>query len=272
MISGRATHSNPNPPARSRPEIPLLQEMNPPGTLPIGATLVEGWQLFLKSITVIILPVWIAGIADELPNLFAGGGLLTGSLGWPVLLITVLTWLVESALFASAIAKLDAFATSTALSYARALRIGMRAIPAVLIGDLLYNLAAWGGLVLFIVPGVILGTTLAFFAYAVVLDHKNIFDALGYSHALAWPHWWRTSVVISVPAIVLFVYDVIAGWADITSAIRQLANGQASSATALTNPWYDFGLMPLLGGVVWCYVLSVCYVQYRRLKERAGSY
>ena len=250
----------------------MIQEAPSSGTLPIRAALDEGWRLFLKSIMVIFLPIWIAGIVDVLPDVFAGGGLLTGSLSWSTLVMTVLTWLVESVLFGCAIAKLDALATRTTLSYARALHIGIRAAPAVLIGDLLYNLAAWGGFVLFIVPGIILGTTLAFFAYAAVLDRKNVFDALGYSHALTWPHWWRTSVVISTPAIVLFVYDVIDGWPDIMSALRQMRGGQTPSTAALVHPWYDFGLMPLLGAVVWCYVLAVCYAQYRRLKTRADNH
>jgi len=250
----------------------VIQKMSSSGTLPIGATLDEGWRLFLKSVPVILLPIWAAGIVDVVPDAFAGGGLLTGSLNWSMLLITLGAWLVESVLYGSAIAKLDAFASETALSYTRALRIGIRAAPAILIGDLLYNLAAWGGFMLFIIPGLILGTTLAFFAYAAVLDRKNILDALGYSHALTWPHWWRTSVVVSAPAIALFVYEVIANWPDIVNALRQFSAGQMPSTTSLMNPWYDLGLMPLLGAIVWCYALAVCYVQYRRLQMRADAH
>ncbi len=240
--------------------------------LPIGDTLTESWRLFLKSIAVIILPLWIAGLMDVLPSIFTGGGLLTGSLSLWMLAVTVAAWLVESILFGSAIAKLHAYATQCELSYVSAIRIGIRVAPALLIGDLLYNLAACGGFILFIVPGIILGTTLAFFAYAAVLDHKRTFNALGYSHKLAWPDWWRTSIVISAPAIVLFIYDVIAGWPDIMSALQTATSGHMPSTTSLMNPWYDLGLMPLLGAVVWCYVLAVCYLQYIQLKKRAGNH
>ncbi len=250
----------------------MNKAMHNTGLPPIGTTLDEGWRLFLQSLMVIFLPVWVAGIVDVLPDALAGGGLLTGSLNWSVLAVTVPAWLVEGALYGIAIAKLNAVATGERLSYTRALRLGIRAAPAVVIGDLVYNLASWGGLLLFIVPGIILGTTLAFFAYAAVLDRKNFLDALSYSHTLTWPDWWRTSVVISVPAIALFVFGVIAGWSDIMSAMRQVSMGQMPSATSLVNPWYDFGLMPLLGGIVWCYVLAVCYVQYRKLQARAEAH
>jgi len=249
-----------------------MQALTPSTILPIGDTLAEGWRLFLKSIAVVFLPLWLAGLVDVLPSVFTGGGLLTGSVSWWTLVVTVIAWLVESIIFGSAIAKLDACATNSDLSYIHALRIGMHAAPALLIGDLLYNLAAWGGVILFIVPGIILGTTLAFFAYAAVLDHKRTFDALAYSHKLAWPDWWRTSIVISSPAIVLFVYDVIAGWPDIMSALREVISGQMPSTNSLINPWYDLGLMPLVGAIVWCYVLAVCYIQYIRLKKRAENH
>ncbi|MGH8413195.1 MAG: hypothetical protein ACRESX_00525 [Gammaproteobacteria bacterium] len=250
----------------------MTKSMEISGALPIGATLSEAWSLFLKSLPMIFLPLWIACIVDVVPDAFAGGGLLTGSITWTTFLVTILAWLVESALFGGAIAKLDAYATGSMLSYGQAMRIGMRAAPAILIGDLLYNIASWVGFLFFIVPGIILGTTLAFFAYAAVLDRKNVLDVLGYSHLLTWPHWWRTSVVISVPAIVLFIYDVVAGWPDIMSAVHQLGAGKLPSASSLANPWYDYGLMPLAGGIVWCYALSVCYLQYRKLKARAGNH
>lgn len=241
-------------------------------TLPIGATLDEGWSLFLKSLPVIFLPLWLACIVDVVPDAFAGGGLLTGSINAMTFTVTIVAWLVESALFGGAIARLDAFTTEDPMSYLQAMRIGIRAAPAILIGDLLYNIASGVGFLFFILPGIILGTTLAFFAYAAVLDRKNMLDALGYSHRLTWPYWWRTSMVISVPAIVLFIYDVVAGWPDIMSAIHRLSAGGLPSAASLANPWYDYGLMPLVGGIVWCYVLSVCYLQYRNLKEHAGSH
>lgn len=240
--------------------------------LPIGAALDEGWHLFLRSLPAIFLLLWIACIVDSVPDVFAGGGLLTGSINGKTIIVTLVAWLVESIFFGGAIARLHALATGTSLPYQQALRAGVRAAPAILVGDLLYNIASWAGFLLFVVPGIILGTTLAFFAYAAVLDRKNVLDVLGYSHRLTWPNWWRTSVVISVPAIVLFIYDVVAGWPDIMNAVSQLGSGQMPSASSLTNAWYDYGLMPLIGGVVWCYALSVCYVQYRALKARAEAH
>lgn len=84
--------------------------MHNAGLPPIGTTLDEGWRLFLQSLMVIFLPVWVAGIVDVLPDEIAGGGLLTGSLNWSVLAVTVPAWLVEAALYGSAIVRLNAVA------------------------------------------------------------------------------------------------------------------------------------------------------------------
>ncbi|MDE2274599.1 MAG: hypothetical protein KGL00_10440, partial [Gammaproteobacteria bacterium] len=91
-------------------------------------------------------------------------------------------------------------------------------------------------------------------------------------HALAWPQWWRSSAVLSAPAIVLLIYDVIASWPDIMSAVRQLGSGKLLAASAPSSLWYDLGLMPVIGACVWCYVLAACYVQYRNLQAHAASH
>lgn len=243
-----------------------------PSELPIGAALDEGWRLFFRSLPTIFLPIWLACVVDAVPGIFSGGGLLTGSISGRSVLITVVCWLVESVLFGAAISRLDDSARGIKGDYRRALSVGMRAAIAILIGDLFYNIVSWIGFLLFIVPGVILGTTLAFFAYAAVLDRKNAVEILRYSHLLAWPQWWRSSVVLSAPAIVLFIYDVIAGWPDIMNAAKQLGSGNLSVASFSTNLGYNLGWMPLLGALVWCYVLTTCYVQYRNLKQRAAAH
>lgn len=206
---------------------------------------------------------------DVVPEVLGGGDLTTRISGSTVL-VFVATWLIESALFGGAIARINAVSTGTTLNFEQALRIGIRAALAIFIGDLLSGIATAIGLVFFIVPGLIVGTTLAFFAYAVVLDRKNVIGALEYSHALAWPSWWRTSIVLSVPAIVWIIYLAISIWPDLMSALRQLSTEQAYSALSLVNPWYDYGLMPIVRGTVWSYSISVCYVQYRNLKARAA--
>ena len=240
--------------------------------LPIGAALDEGWRLFIKSLPAVFLPVWLACLVEAMPGVLGGGGALTFRITRSAILVTAVCWLVESALYGAAIVRLDDFARGVAGDWRRALGTGVRAAIAILVGDLLYNIASWVGFFLLIVPGLILGTTLAFFAYAAVLDRKNLLDVLGYSHQLAWPQWWRSSAVLSTPAIALLIYDVIAGWPDIMNAVQQLGSGNLPTASPPANLWYDLGLMPLLGAGVWCYVLAVCYVQYRNLKVRATSH
>lgn len=239
--------------------------------LPVARPLADSWHLFCRCLPVLFWPLWAANFADVVPGVGAQGGLLSGGLGRGDLLLMLVSWCVQSVLYGYSVARLDGCASGASAATVRAWSRALHAAPAILIGDLVYNIAAWVGLLVFVVPGIIFGTTLVFFAYAAVLDRKNIFEALGYSHALAWPEWWRTSVVISVPAIALLVYGVIMAWPTIMDAAHTLAAGQLPAAASMAGPkWYDLGLMPLLGAVVWAYVLSVLYVQYRALKARAA--
>lgn len=239
--------------------------------LPVAQPLADSWGLFRRCLPVLFLPLWAANFADAVPGVWAGGGLLAGGISRGDFLLMLVSWCVQSVLYGYSIARLDGCASGASATSVRAWPRALHAAPAMLICDLLYNIAAWGGLLVFVVPGIILGTTLVFFAYAAVIDRKNVFEALGYSHALAWPGWWRTSVVISVPAIALLVYAVIMAWPTIMDAVRTLAAGELPTAASMAGPkWYDLGLMPLLGAVVWAYVLVVLYVQYRVLKARAA--
>ncbi|MGH8279960.1 MAG: hypothetical protein ACRETQ_10425 [Gammaproteobacteria bacterium] len=232
--------------------------------------LVGGWHLFRRCLPQLFLPLWLANFVDAAPSVVGGGSVFTGAITGRGILLTLAAWLVESLLFGYTIARLDAVARNTRLPASLAWRVAFRATPAVLVGDLVYNIVAWGGLLLFLVPGIIFGTTLVFFAYAAVIDRKNLIEALGYSHALAWPAWWRTSVVISVPAIVLLIYSVISGWPAITSVLHAVAAGELPSIGSLSHRGYDLGLMPPLGALAWSYVLCVLYVQYDALKRQTA--
>lgn len=241
--------------------------------LPVARPLADGWRLFYRSLPVLLWPLWAANLADAVPGAWAEGGLLSEGFSRGDLLLTLVSWCVQSVLYGYSIARLDARAAGEPAAAGQFWSRALRAAPAVLIGDLVYNIAAWGGLLVFVVPGIIFGTTLVFFAYAAVIDRKNVFEALSYSHALAWPEWWRTSVVLSAPAIALLVYGVIMAWPAIVNAAHALAAGELPAAASMLNPkWYDLGLMPLLGVVVWAYVLSVLYVQYGVLKARAAAH
>lgn len=234
--------------------------------LPIGPTLAAAGRLFGRSLTAIFPYLWAAQLLSAGADLLSPGPM---SLEW--VLLAVVAGLLESVLFGAAIARLDAVSRNAVPAAAAELGRGLRALLAIFIGNIVYNVVGWVGL-LAILPGIIFGTTLAFFAFAAVLDRKTLFDALAYSHALAWPEWWRTSAVISVPAIVLLLSAVVAIWPDLTSVLDAYASGRISGLPGGAHPWYTLLWMPLLSALAWCYALAVLYVQYGELKRRAAAY
>lgn len=81
------------------------------------------------------------------------------------------------------------------------LRAARPLIGSAILASLLAGLAVLGGLILFIVPGIIFAIWLAFAVYAVALDHKPATNALGASKQLVQRRWWSVFARIIVPIL-----------------------------------------------------------------------
>lgn len=184
----------------------------------------------------------------------------------------------------------------------------VRAVPSVFIGYLVYSLIVILGLafslmmflnilplgvlpalavtLILLAPTAVISTALALFIYPAVLEKRGPFTSLGESARLAKSSWARTTVVISVPALALMCVWAITNGTQLVklisaifAALDQLQEGgmgmtdlqnQIMSAVRATENsseiWRIFTV--ILGAIVWWYTLSVCYAEYRALKER----
>lgn len=115
------------------------------------------------------------------------------------------------------------------LSLGSALAVGVRRLPAAVLGSVLFVLAMIVGLVLLVVPGVYVFGKLQLWMPAIFVDDAGAMDGLGISWRLTRDRWWRGTVILTVALIILYVFSlpqaIVAG--VITSAAHMSAVDRA---------------------------------------------
>ena len=107
--------------------------------------------------------------------------------------------------YAAIFYKMAAAAKGQTTGIGASLTLGAKAAIPLLITAILYSLAVSVGFVLLIVPGIILMVSLMLYMPAYTMDNEGIFGCLKKSHNLVWGNWWRSLLIISIPAIILLV-------------------------------------------------------------------
>lgn len=199
----------------------------------ISEVLAEGRRLTVAGLFTIFPYVLAAEIIGSLPIAGAGGGLLDTDLG-RLTQPAYLGWMLcsvfmQALLYICAVLRL---ARPDAVNADTSLPAALRAIPAVLIAYLAYELLVICGLgiamillllvaLLFgLIPGVVvtliplaptawISTALAFFVYPAVLERRGPWVSLGRSLQLAKSNWGHAALVVSVPAVGLLCAAVL---------------------------------------------------------------
>lgn len=139
----------------------------------------------------------------------------------------------------------------------------LRAWPPLFLAGLIYILAIGLGALLLIVPGVILGISLMFEEFAVVLEGRGPIQALNRSHNLVWGQWWRTFgllILIFVPLWVLMA---------ITSGLLGIDAGNSTDMSVTGRALFEQGVLEMV-----CFALlapfgySILYLYYHDLRLR----
>jgi hypothetical protein len=150
---------------------------------PIGALFSKSWKRYQERLPVILpiflVPLVIIGIGEllvtrqTLPALMLGGILN---------LLGVIASLTSSLALVAAIGKNEDFATSY--------QTGFKLFWASIWITILSTLAYFGGFVLLIVPGIIIGVQLALIQYVLVLEDRRGLTALTQSREYIKGYWW----------------------------------------------------------------------------------
>lgn len=192
-----------------------------------GEVLGEGWRLFLRGLITVFPWILAAELLQLLPFFGASGSLLTADLGqWftpASLLRAVIGGVSQAFLYGIAIARLGQMTNeSTETGW----RIGLRAVPALFIGYLAYEIMVIVGVfiaLLFFVLGCFIAglyaglvicllplwptawcsTVFVLFAFPGVLERRGPLAALTASRQRVVGNWARATLVITVPALAL---------------------------------------------------------------------
>jgi len=97
------------------------------------------------------------------------------------------------------------------LSLGSALAVGVRRLPAAVLGSVLYILAFGIGLVLLVVPGVYFFGKFQLWMTAIFVDDAGPLEGLGISWRLTRGRWWRGTAILTVALIILYVFALALG-------------------------------------------------------------
>jgi hypothetical protein len=135
-------------------------------------------------------------------SMMSSGGYVLASL---VAMIASM-WMVSAAYF-----KVGAIGSGDDIGVGTALQKALTRLPVVLVMMILFGIALALGLVLLIIPGLILTVSLALCFNLALFENKGPIDALTESHRLVWGNWWRTTAILTVGFVIIFVFYLIAG-------------------------------------------------------------
>ena len=198
------------------------------------------WKLSLGFSLVVALA--FIPLTQAVPTLAAGRLPSVQSLHiqWtPVLVITYLLSILLEALFYGALfASENAVAQGVPLTAGQAIGTGLRRLPTVVIAGILFTLAFMGGCVLLIIPGIFLWGRLQLWPAALFTGNTGPGQALGNSWNLTKGHWWRTSTIVAVALILVYIVSIAVGILPATAiAAFGVQKGNLFQAQLVTLPF-----------------------------------
>lgn len=203
-------------------------------------------KLFLQYVALIYLPtIFISLVTNTLAIIGQGKQglelfLLLGGLGF--LIASIVSLWISIAFIRVIAARAEGQSPGTVSEEAQTAKALL--LPAI-IASILAGLAAFGGFLLFIIPGVIFFVWFAFSLYAVALDQKKNTNALRQSRELVRGHWWDVAVRLLAFGLIYAAGVLAIQWL----LIRPL--DMAFPATTVTLASIFFNLLGSLIGFVY---------------------
>jgi hypothetical protein len=114
-------------------------------------------------------------------------------------------------LYTALIANILTVAKGGAARPAGGFGIGLRLVPAGLLGGILVGLAVIVGLILLVIPGLYLLGRMAYWIVALVDERAGATTAIGTSWRLVHGHWWRATTILGVLVILMLVLGMLVG-------------------------------------------------------------
>jgi len=187
----------------------------PTSPQPLGKVLDQGFQLYVMTLQQALPLSFAVAALNLLLELWLPPPVIAALPGSPEFSAEMLSWLSEVApqllIFAlfSLILSNALLYRIGAFMYGRENRLGLclgaalSRLPSVILATLIYVAAVFAGSLFMLLPGLFLSMTLFFYMPLILLDNEGPLGALIQSHRLVWGHWWATSTLIGMAALML---------------------------------------------------------------------
>lgn len=238
----------------------------PSSPQPIGGVLDDGFKLYRASLSRVLPLAFLATLAGQLPSLMLPVGTLP-NLGIAYLATLLVSMIMSMVFFGAVIGRMHAAAANRVMSLQDALGLAVRRLVPLAAAALLYTLILIAGLVLLLVPGIILGLSLMFSVYVVLLEGEGPLAGLKTSHQLVWGNWWRTFVIVSVAMLVLMAAYMLVGFA-VGFAV---AFGGGTEPGGGLMRFLELVLLPVFGAVLTPLIYALILATYYDLKLRRSG-
>lgn len=246
----------------------MFQQPTAPAS--IGGVLDNGFKLFSACFTSVFGLAFLSGLVNQLTSfvLLNDTDPNTGlpQLGATLIMAYLVSVFLSMWLYAAIVARIHAIFTGQPMAIGESLSFGLTRLLPLVLWLIVYFVALIVGIILLIVPGMILGVSLAFASYAVVIERTGAIESLKASHRLVWGHWWRTAALLTIAGFILFVvYLLVAFVAGITIAL----DPALLTSTGFTIA--DTIVTPLLTGLVTPLFYALTMSAYYDLKLRRSG-
>lgn len=214
-----------------------------------------GLTLLMVAIPMVIIAFGAAGLIADPTDLDLRLGSF-GAIGLGVLVYIVTTAILQGALIYGTVRDLN----GQRASFGECLATGLRAFLPLLLVSILMWLGIVVGLMLFLVPGVMLGVAWCVAVPAQVSERTGIISALGRSAELTRGNRWRI--------FGLALLFIVLGW--VVSALVtpfSLAIGATGPSGMMLAQMLSNGVSTVVNTLVGATGVSVLYVELRRLRE-----
>jgi hypothetical protein len=255
----------------------------PPSTpRAIGGVLDDTLRLYRSSFAAWIAPSLILAVIrfaiglylNSKMNLIVAGGAQSSTAIWASWVSTMqgpgvwegylVLMFLDVWLYTALIANIFAVASGRLAKPFDGFGIGIRLLPAALLGSLLFGMAMIGGMILLIIPGLYVIGRMIYWTVALVDERAGATSAIGTSWRLVHGHWWRATTILGVLFIIMmavgFLVAIIAG---ITVAV---ARPDLATIQLLTQ-----AISGILNVFFIALVPAALVATYQDLKLRAGG-
>lgn len=204
----------------------------------IGRILDAGIRLSFRCFKSSIAVAVLGAVLISLPSLMfmSPDALVAGGSGfWIVFgVLYIIGWVGYVMCYSCIIHHCNNVALGRAASIKTSFALAAVKLPVLFVATFLYALAAILGLVLLIIPGILFGVSLIFYANRVILEDDGPVSSLRNSHTLVWGNWWRTFAIFSVITVIYVVLYMGVGipLAFIEGLVLELPPGQGPLSLA----------------------------------------